>query len=69
MFIHVGETSDAERTLPLLEALVSAGRMADEARIRLLLKMIVPEYQPRTNKVYPFAAPEILTTGGKIRAH
>ena len=69
IFIHVGETSDAERTLPLLEALVSAGRMADEARIRLLLKMIVPEYQPRTNKVYPFAAPEILTTGGKIRAH
>lgn len=69
IFIHVGETPDPERVLPLLRELVEAGRAADEPRIRKLLKEIVPEYQPQSDNVYSLQTPELLTTGGHARAH
>ncbi len=69
IFIHVGEAPNARRLLPLLDELVEAGRQADEARIRRLLKDIVPEYQPQGSTVRPLPGVELTTTRGGANAH
>lgn len=69
IFIHVGEAPNARRLLPLLDELVEAGRQADEARIRRLLKDIVPEYQPQGSAVRPLPGVELTTTRGGANAH
>lgn len=69
IFIHVGEAPNARRLLPLLDELVEAGRQADEARIRRLLKDIVPEYQPQGSTVRPLPGVELTTSRGGANAH
>ncbi len=69
IFMHVGDMPDPAQVWPLIQELLDAGRLADEGRIRQLLKAIVPEYQPQSDNVYALTDAELLTTGGRARAH